>query len=129
MMLKTRSFTLIETIMAMVLLAIISVTAGVFVTENMLAVVWSQDYACALNLGRMEMEVANNTSYASLSSLTTNNYQGYGFDVVRTVSFAAGGAGPGESLKLVTVEVRKHGSTVALLTLNTYIANNVTIGL
>lgn len=124
-----KAFTLVETVMAIVLLAIIAVTIGIFITQQMQSVVWSKQYAIALNLARLEMETVNNLTFASISSLNTNNYDSYGFDVIRTVTFAAGTSLTAESLKLVVIEVRLSGSATTLVTLKTYIAKNISIGL
>jgi prepilin-type N-terminal cleavage/methylation domain-containing protein len=127
---KSRAFTLIETIMAIVLLGIIAVTIGVFITQQMQAVVWSKQYATALNLARLEMErVYNIPVYNNITSLTTNNYDLYGFDLVRTVSYIFGTDLTAQGLKQVIVEVRLSGSATSLVTIKTYIARGMSIGL
>ncbi|MDD5431717.1 MAG: prepilin-type N-terminal cleavage/methylation domain-containing protein [Candidatus Omnitrophica bacterium] len=124
-----RSFTFIEIIMVIVILGIISAAVGTFVIELSIASARSSEYTTAMNLARMEMEVVNNLPYASITSLTTNNYNGYLYTVVRTVSFVFGDALSAESLKQILIQVRKSGSTDNLATLYTYIAKNVTAGL
>ncbi len=127
---KIRAFTLIETIMAIVLLGIIAVTVGVFITQQMQAVVWSKQYATALNLARLEMETVYNIPvYNNITSLTTNNYDSYGFDLIRTVSYIFGTDLTPQGLKQVIVEVRLSGSANSLVTLKTYIARGMSIGL
>ena len=127
---KVRAFTLIETIMAIVLLGIIAVTVGIFITQQMQAVVWSDQYATALNLARLEMETVYNIPvYNNITSLTTNNYDSYGFDVVRTVSYIFGTDLTAQALKQVAVEVHLSGSGASFLTLKTYIAKGMSIGL
>lgn len=115
--------------MVIVILGIISAAVGTFVIELSIASARSSEYTTAMNLARMEMEVVNNLPYASITSLTTNNYNGYLYTVVRTVSFVFGDALSAESLKQILIQVRKSGSTDNLATLYTYIAKNVTAGL
>jgi len=126
-----RSFTLIETIIVIVLLAIISITLAIFVTNQLQAVVRSNEFTNALNLARLEAEVVNSTAYVSVATgtTTTANYRTYPYDVIRTVSYVSGSDLTPESLKQVTIVVRPNGKTNNLVTYTTYRAKNVTFGL
>ncbi|MFA6129405.1 MAG: type II secretion system protein [Candidatus Omnitrophota bacterium] len=124
-----RGFTLIELIMAIVVVGIIALPISITLGKHVQSVFVSQDYTTALNLARFDMEQALNTAYASLSNASFNNYQGYDYNLSRTVTYAQGSSGSAESLKLVTISVTKAGKADVLVTLKTYIAKNVTSGL
>jgi len=124
-----KGFTLIELIMAIVVIGIISLPISITLSKHVQSVFVSQDYSTALNLARLDMEQALNTDYNSLGSASFSNYQGYAYDLDRTVNYAQGNWWSPESLKLVVVSVTKAGSADALVTLKTYIAKNVTSGL
>ncbi|MCX5701195.1 MAG: prepilin-type N-terminal cleavage/methylation domain-containing protein [Candidatus Omnitrophica bacterium] len=124
---KTKAFTLIEIIMAIILLAIIAATIGIFITQQMQSVVWSKQYTEALNLARLDMEVANNTPFASLAvGTTTNNTYDSAFNVVRIISTPYSYLT--NSLKLIEVHVRLVGSGTDLVALYNYKVDTVTIG-
>lgn len=124
-----KGFTFIEIIVVIVLLGIISITLGLFVTDQLQAVVRSGQYTLALNLARLESETVNNLAFTSITSLTTTNYKSYPFDVIRTVTYAAGSDLTAEGLKQVVIQVRKSGGTENLATLISYRVKGVTIGL
>jgi len=126
---RKKGFTLIELIMAIVVTGIIALPVSITLGKHVQSVFVSQDYTTALNLARLDMEQALNTAYASLSSASFNNYQGYDYDLSRTVTYAQGNWWTPESLKLVVVSVTRAGSADVLVTLKTYIAKNVTLGL
>jgi hypothetical protein len=79
----------------------------------------------------MEAEVVNNTAYASLATgtTTTANYEGYPYDVVRTISYVFGTDLTAESLKQITIIVRPNGKSNTLVTYTAYRAKNITFGL
>lgn len=83
----------------------------------------------ALNLARAEMEKVNNLDYADVTTAHFSGYEGYDYDVFRTVNYAAGNAKAGESLKRVRVRVRKNGGAADLVGITTYIAKNLNYGL
>lgn len=124
-----KGFTLVELIMAIVVIGIISLPISITLSKHVQSVFVSQDYSTALNLARLDMEQALNTDYDSLESAYFSNYQGYAYDLDRNVSYAQGHWWSQESLKLVVVSVTKAGSADALVTLKTYVAKNVTSGL
>ena len=124
---KIRAFTLIEIIMAIILLAIIAATIGIFITQQMQSVVWSKQYTEALNLARLDMEVVNNTPFASLANgTTTYNTYDSAFNVVRIISTPYSYLT--NSLKLIEVHVRLVGSGTDLVALYNYKVDTVTIG-
>ncbi|MDD5560675.1 MAG: type II secretion system protein [Candidatus Omnitrophica bacterium] len=126
---KKRAFTLIELIMAIVVLGIIALPISITLSKHVQSVFVSQDYSTALNLARLDMEEALNTDYNSLGNAYFSNYQGYDYNLSRIVTYAQGNFWTSESLKLVTISVTKAGSATVLVTLKTYIAKNVTLGL
>ena len=126
-----RGFTLVETIVVIIILAIISITLAIFVTNQLQAVVRSNEFTNAVNLARLEAEVVNSTAYASLTTgtTTTTNYKSYPYDVIRTVSYVFGTDLTAESLKQITIVVRPNGKSNNLVTYTTYRAKNITFGL
>jgi len=126
---RQKGFTLIEIIMAIVLLGIIATGFGIFISQQAQGVVRSQEYTTALNLGRKEQELVKSLAYANIVSLTTSNYDNYPFDVIRTVSYVFGTDATAESLKKVVISVRVTGTARDLFTSTTYIAKNASFGL
>ncbi len=123
---KKRAFTLIELIMTIVVVGIIAIPVSVILSKQIQSVFVSQDYTVALNLARFEMEKVLNTAYASISSASFSNYQGYAYDLATQVDETVAGS---EAYKLITISVTKAGSAIVLVTLKNYVAKNVTWGL
>lgn len=120
-------FTLIEIIMAIILLGIVSVVLGLFVSQQVQAVARADEYALAFNLARSEIEFVNNLAYASITTDNIPNYEGYaGFDMDRTVTATTSGS---EEYKTVLVQIRRPGGTENLAALTTYVTKNITFGL
>lgn len=115
--------------MTIVLVGIVSIPLALLVSQHIESVFRSEDYTITRNLARFEMEVVNNTAYANIVSASSPSYQGYNYDVTRTVSFAQGTALTSESLKQIRITVTRHGSATVLVSLVTYIARNVSYGL
>ena len=128
---KRQGFTLIELIMTIVVVSICAIPLSLLVSQHITSVFQSEDYTMAINLGRFEMEKVNNMSYANIVSGSFSNYQGYSYDITRTVSYAPGGGSgaTAESLKKVQVDVKKAGSAIVIVSFVTYIAKNVLYGL
>ena len=115
--------------MAIVVVGIVALPISIMLAKHVQSVFVSQDYTTALNLARLDMEQVINTAYASVNSASFSNYQGYAYNLSRTVTYAQGDAGTAESLKLVSISVTKAGSATVLVTLKTYISKNITLGL
>jgi len=120
-----RGFTLIELIMAIVVLAIVMIPLGAISLEYMRGVVYSREMVITEGLAKTEMAKINNLSYTDTTledgdDDTTPNYLGYAYDLRRTVSFVTGWS---NNLKQVKVRVYPTGTTVQLVELVTYIAN------
>lgn len=127
--LKNRGFTLVELIMTIVVVGIVAIPLSLLLSSHVQSVFDSGDYTIANNLARFEMEAVNNLAYADIVSANFTNYQGYSYDIVRTVNYAQGSGSAAESLKRVVVQVRKSGDPTILVSLVTYIARNVRFGL
>jgi len=123
-----KGFTLIELIMTMVVVSIIAVPLALLLGQHVTSVFQSEDYTMAADLARYEMERVKNMAYANVVSANFPNYQGYNYDVARTVSFVQGTALTPESLKFVRIDIRKSGSAAVLFSLVTYLARNVIYG-
>jgi prepilin-type N-terminal cleavage/methylation domain-containing protein len=126
---RTKGFTLIELIMTIVVVGLIAVPLSLSLTAQVQGMVKSGAYTAALNLARFEMERVNNLAYAGITSASFPNYQGYPYDVNRSVTYAQGNDSSLESLKQVTVNVTPAGSSTVLVSLTVYIAKNVSYGL
>ena len=122
-------FTLIELLMTIIVLGIVAVPLSLLIFQHVQSTFQSQDHTFALNLARLEMEKVNNMAYANVTVGTFNfaNYQGYPFDVTRTVTLIANT--PPEGLKQVKVDVKKNASATILVSFITYLVASVTYGL
>lgn len=117
--------------MTIVVTSIVAIPLSLMLSQHMVSVFVSKDYTMAVNLARFEMEIVNNMNYANIAIGTINvpNYQGYNYDVARTVTFNQGNSTTPESLKKIQVDVKKSGSAIVLVSLVTYRAANVNYGL
>ena len=111
--------------MTIVVVGVIVLPLSISIFSQAQGTVTSGVYTTALNLARFEMEKVNNLPYANIVTASFSNYQGYAYDVTRTVAYAQGNAGSTESLKQITVSVTQTGSATVLDSLTTYIAKNV----
>ena len=115
--------------MTIVVVGIVAIPLTLFIGQQIQSAYQSQDYSMAINLARFEMERVKKMSYNSISTATFPNYQGYAYDVVRTVNFVQGSAVTAESMKSVRVQVSKTGSVPILVDSSTYITRNVSYGI
>ena len=115
--------------MTIVVVGIVALPISITLSKQVQSVFVSQDYSTALNLARLDMEQVLNTDYASINSASFSNYQGYAYNLSRTVTYVQGSSGTAESLKLVSISLTKAGSATVLATIKTYIAKNITLGL
>jgi prepilin-type N-terminal cleavage/methylation domain-containing protein len=125
-----RAFTLIELILTIAVAAIAFVPLAVFIGEDVRASFTAKDNLAALHLAESHLAEVHLTPYDSLAvgSFSNPNYLGYPYDLTRTVSYQAGSASTAESLKKVTVTVRRAGSANVLASFVTYFARNVITG-
>lgn len=121
---KAKGFTLIELIMTIVVVGIVAIPISVTLSKHIQSVFDSQDMTMATNLARFDLEQMNNTAYASIASAVIPGYQGYAYDLTRTVSFVNGTALTAESTVKVTSQVSKPGSAIVLVSLTTYVSKN-----
>ncbi len=122
-------FSLIELIMTIVVMSIVSVPLSLLIGAHLESVFVSEDEAMAQNLARFEMEKVNNMNYANVTSANSSNYQGYQYDLARTVTYVQGNGASAESLKKITVDVTKSNGTKVIAGLTTYLAKNVAYGI
>lgn len=122
---KKRAFTLIELIMTIVVVGIIAIPISITISKHIQSVFDSQDVTMANNLARFDLEQMNNTVYTSIVSASIPNYQGYSYDLSRTVSFVNGTALTAESTVKVTSQITKSGSATVLASLTTYVSKNI----
>lgn len=121
-----RSFTLLELILAIVVVGIISIPGGLVITGYIESAYSSGDLTKAINLARLEMENVSGLRYQDIINATFSNYGGYNYDLVRRVSeerFSSSGFLL-EGLKRVVVEVKPHQKDKVLTFLVTFVENN-----
>ena len=118
-------FTLIELIMTIVVVGEVALPISVTLSQHIASVFESQDLSMAVNLARFDLAQMNNTAYASIISATLNSYQGYKYDLVRTVTFVNGTALTAESTVKIDVKVYRAGTANLLASLTTYISKNL----
>jgi len=122
---KRKGFTLIELIMAIVVVGIVALPISITLSKHVQSVFQSQDITMAINLAKFDLAQVNNTSYTSIASASISNYQGYGYNLTRTVSYVNGSSFSSESTKKITVQVTKSGSPEVLAKLVTYVSRNI----
>lgn len=122
-----KGFTLVELLMAIVVVGIISIPISLSLSQHVRSASVSEENSTAINLGRFEMEKINNTPYddINIGSFIISPYEGYNYSVTRIVTYAQGSGSTDESLKKIQVDVKKSGSADILISLVTYIAANV----
>ena len=125
---KSKGFTLFELVLTIVVVGIASIPLSLMLSQQAQSIVQSGDHTAALHVARLEMEKVMNINYAAITSASFSNYQGFSYDVVRTVSYVQGSDITAESLKKIVVDVKKVGSSTVLESLVTYIAKNVKYG-
>jgi len=122
------AWTLFELIMAIIVIGIVSVPLSMLIFQHFDSSFLVDDLTNGYHLAQLEMETVKNIIYTDLSIGTTNtaNYRGYPYDLRRIVSFIANN--PPDSLKEITVEIRKAGDTDVIIRLITRRTGNVTFG-
>lgn len=126
---NAKSFTLIELIVTMVIIGILLVPLGVMIGQFTQSIPYSRDLGASSELVKTEMAKINNLAYNDSTlavgyDVVTSNYQGYPYDLRRTVS-----AGPIAGSKQVQVRVFSPGNTANPITNSlAYLASSVTFG-
>jgi hypothetical protein len=111
--------------MTIVVVSLVAIPISITLSKHVQSVFISQDVAMANNLARLDLEQMNNTAYASIVSATLNSYQGYSYNLTRTVAFVNGTSLTAESTVKVTEQVVRSGSAIVLTVLTTYISKNI----
>ena len=117
-----KGVTLVELIMAMVLLAIVSLPMASMIGAQLKGMIASTDFTVAGNLARREMERLNNIPYASVTGPGSSVIGSY--TVNWTVATVTGGGGA--ERKDITLTARRTGTTDISVTLYGSITKNVT---
>ncbi len=124
-----RGFTLIELVMTMIIVSIVSIPLSLLIGAHIESVFVSERDTVAENLVRYEMEKVNNMTYANIATAGFSNYEGYAYDLTRTVTYVRGDGTSAESLKKIQVEVMKADGTNVIARSVTYLAKNVAYGI
>ena len=122
---RKHGFTLIEMIMIIVLLGIVMIPLGIMSMKYVEGIVYSRDLGVAEGLAKTEMAKINNLAYddatlADAYDITTSNYEGYGPDLRREVSYVAGSD---DNLKKVVVTLYESGTSTQLAKVVSYVAD------
>ena len=135
--------TLVELVITISLSAIIGVSAGILLSEQLRGALRARDYSVAMNLARAEMEKLdsrNDFCHADLALGTTDLVSGYpaAYTVRRVVSCRTGGTtcancnlpptNANNGVKQIDITVKKSGSGETLATLVTYRTKYVLFG-
>ena len=115
-------FTLIEIVIAIVLLSLIILPVAAIVMENLRVAEFNKRTTVTTNLARAALAKVNAMPFANITNVTTPTPLGYGFDWLCTMTTPFGGTYP---VKMVRARIFKHGSTTQLTELVTYCANFV----
>ena len=117
---RQKGVTLIELIMAMVILAAVGIPMGAMIGAQIKGMMTSTDLTAAGNLARREMEILNNTAYASVvtGSSTINSYS-----LNWTVATVSGSNGA--ERKDITLTVSRAATSSIVVTLYSSIAKGV----
>lgn len=115
--------------MTIVILGIVAVPLSLLLSQHVESLFLSEDLVMARQLARCDMEKVNNLAFANIINANVTMYEGYPYDVGRSVSYSQGNATSPESLKKITVDVRRTQKAAVLTSLSTYIARNAAYGL
>lgn len=110
---QKRGFSLIEFIMTITVLGLVLIPLGVMSIEFTRGLVYSRNLGAPEGLTKIEMAKVNNLAYDNLTLAdgydnTTVNYEGYPYDLRRTVNYVSGS---GNLLKNVQLRVYLAGKT------------------
>lgn len=122
-----KAYTLIELIIAIVLLSIAMLGIALLFMEDTRASVYSRNLIQAENLARLEAAKVENTAFGSATladgyNNTTAAYESYPLDLNRRVAMVAG---TNNKLKKVTISLYPTGATDTIVQVITYKANVV----
>ena len=113
----------------MIIVSIVSIPLSLLIGAHIESVFLSERDVMAENLACHEMEKVNNMTYANIATASFSNYEGYAYDLTRTVTYVQGDGASVESLKKIQVEVKKAGETNVITRSVTYLAKNVAYGI
>jgi Tfp pilus assembly protein PilV len=119
------AFTLIETLLAIILFSV-SIPVLCMLVNSGIEAVFTSGYRCeAFNLARSEIEKARNLGYQAIGNVFYSGYEGSRYDLSRRVELIAGNSG-GEGIKKITVSLTVPGqSGKEPVVLTTYITSDM----
>ncbi len=121
-----RGFTIIEIIITVVLVGLVLIPLGIMATEYIRGTFYSRDLGVAEGLAKDEISKVNNLDFndptlADGYDNITGSYQGYPYDLRRSVNYVPG---TNNTLKQVQIRVYPAGdSTKQLVNIITFVAN------
>ena len=116
--------------MTIVVVGIVAIPLSLLLSQHIQSIFQSEDLTIARQLARLEMEKVNNMSFASIIDEGDRNfspYEEYNYDLTRDVEPVDSSGG--ESIISITVEVTRQGDSEVLISLITYIVDNITFGI
>ncbi|MFH1504329.1 MAG: hypothetical protein ABIH08_02935 [Candidatus Omnitrophota bacterium] len=122
---RKTAFTLVELVMTIVVVSIIGIPLSALVVEYINGYWYNDRLSSGSQLARSEQELLMNTGYDNINSAFFSQYQGYPYDLQRTVTYQEGDGSTQESLKKIEVIVYSSGTNKAAAKLTTYRAKNV----
>lgn len=127
---RQKGMTLIELIIAIVLLAIVILPTAKLFQQSVETMNYTSGKAMANNLLRNEISIINNLLFTDITLAdsydnTTANYEGYGYSLRRQVNIVAG---TGNAIKRVIVTVSNSSTLAVVAQAATYVAQNVSFG-
>jgi len=121
---RNSGVTLIELVMAMVILAIVAIPTAAMIGGQIKGTLSSQDLTMAGNLARNDMELLNNLAQRNISNISGTNYSSGQYDVTRAVNTTSGSSAT--MRKDIAITVNRHGSSSALAVIYASLASNST---
>lgn len=118
------SFTLVELVMTIVILSVIGIPLSLLLSQFLVSSAFNEDLTYAAQLGRWELERTAAATFDNINSQFLSQYQGYRYDLDKTVEYLYGGVSSQESLKKITIRVYPYQGTRVLAEFVTARAKN-----
>ena len=111
---RKKSFTLVELIMTIVVVAIMGIPLSLVVCQYINSFVVTENLTNAIQLVRLESEKVARMDYQDIDDDFFSQYEGFAYDIERLVSFRRGGASSTNSLKEIVIKAYPHGASTLL---------------